>query len=679
MPQAHALYPHLLAPLDLGFVTLRNRVLMGSMHTGLEDAFWNYGKLAVYLAERARGGVGLIVTGGYSPNRAGRLAPLASKIATRLDAVKHRWVTRAVHDEGGRVCLQLLHAGRYGAHPLVVGPSSRKSPIGAFKPRALRSREVESTIHDFVHAALLAKDVGYDGVEIMGSEGYLINQFIVEQTNRRNDTWGGSFENRIRFPVEIVRRTREAVGPAFIVIFRLSMLDLVPKGSTWHQVVRLAQELQAAGVTILNTGIGWHEARVPTIAMSVPRAAFIWVTRRLREHVRVPLVASNRINTPEVAESVIAAGHADMVSIARPLLADPDFVEKAAAGRAREINTCIACNQACLDHVFSGRRASCLVNPRACHETELRLHPVRSRKRIAVVGAGPAGLACATTAAGRGHDVTLFEAASQIGGQFNLAKQIPGKQEFRETLRYFQSQLEITGVRLQLDHAATPSELSGTGFDEVVVATGVKPRIPAIPGIDHPKVLSYVDVIEGRKEVGRRVAIIGAGGIGFDVAELLTHTHDADQDELRSFLDEWGISREPGDAGGLRADTGSKAKSQRQVFLLQRRSERLGADLGKTTGWVHRTVLKRRDVQMLGGVRYEAIDDDGLHVTVGGRARLLEVDNVVLCSGQVPHRTVSEALQGTGMPLHLIGGADVAAELDAKRAIDQGTRLGARL
>jgi len=673
-------YPHLLAPLDLGFTTLRNRVLMGSMHTGLEDRRRDFPRLAAYFAERARGGVGLMVTGGFAPNVEGWLSPFGSRLASRRAARAHREVTGAVHGEGGKIALQILHAGRYGYTPLSVAPSRLKSPITPFTPRALSAAGVERQIRAYVRCARLAREAGYDGVEVMGSEGYFINEFVAAHTNRRTDRWGGSYGNRMRLPVEIVSRIREAVGPDFIVIYRLSMLDLVPAGSTWEEVVLLAKAVEQAGATILNTGIGWHEARIPTIATSVPRAAFAWVTRKLRGEVGIPLCTTNRINTPEVAERILAEGSADMVSMARPLLADPDFVRKAAEGRADEINTCIACNQACLDHVFQGKTSSCLVNPRACHETELRYLPVARRKRIAVVGAGPAGLACATVLAERGHVVDLFDAAPEIGGQFLMAVRIPGKEEFRETLRYFRRKLEVAGVRLHLGRRATAEEIAAGGFDEVVLATGVVPRDPRIAGQDHPRVLTYVDVLLRGKPVGNRVAIVGAGGIGFDVAEFLVHEQVAPGEELSAWMREWGVADPAASRGGVVAPRPSPPA--REVHLLQRKAKKPGAGLGKTTGWIHRTALKRKGVEMLGGVNYEGIDDRGLAISFGGkreRARVLEVDTVVICAGQEPLRELEAPLRAAGIPVHLVGGADVAAELDAKRAIEQGSRLAAGL
>lgn len=668
-------YPHLLSPLDLGFTTLPNRVLMGSMHIGLEEVENGFERMAAFYAERARGGVGLMVTGGIAPNDAGCTFPGGAKMTTQAEAAQHAQVTSAVHAAGGRIAMQILHFGRYAHHPGLVAPSAIKAPISGFTPRELTDDEVESTIEDFVTAAALARSAGYDGVEIMGSEGYLINEFIAAETNHRDDRWGGPYENRVRFPVEIVRRVRERVGSDFILIYRLSMLDLVPGGSSLEEVVQLAQEIEAAGATIINTGIGWHEARIPTIATSVPRGAFTWVTEKVRGAVSVPLVTSNRINTPEVAEQILAAGRADMVSMARPFLADPDFVAKASEGRADAINTCIGCNQACLDHIFSGKVTSCLVNPRACHETELVLSPTRTRKRVAVVGAGPAGLACAVTAAERGHEVTLFDAAEEIGGQLDVARRVPGKEEFNETLRYFRTRLAEEKVELRLGTPVGAGELDD--FDEVVLATGVTPRTPAIPGVDHPSVVSYLDVLRHGAPVGDRVALVGAGGIGFDVAEFLTDGGDAASLDPEVFFRQWGVDTEYRERGGL--GTPERPKSSRTVHLLQRKASKVGAGLGKTTGWIHRTELRHRGVTMIAGVGYDRIDDDGLHVTVDGEQRLLPVDTIVLCAGQEPRRELYEELLAAGRPAHLIGGADVAAELDAKRAIRQGTELAASL
>ena len=672
-------YPSLLAPLDLGFTTLRNRVLMGSMHTNLEEARGGFSKLAAFYAERARGGVGLIVTGGIAPNLQGRLSPFGCQLSWPWQVPKHRLLTQAVHAEGGKIAMQILHGGRYSYHPFSVGPSAVKSPITPFKPRALSDRGVRSTIRDYARCAVLARRAGYDGVEIMGSEGYLINQFIAARTNRRTDAWGGSFEQRMRFPVEIVKAVRAAVGADFIIIFRLSMLDLVPDGSSWEEVVQLAQAVEAAGATILNTGIGWHEARVPTIGAMVPRGAFAWVTQRLKAEVKIPLITTNRINTPEVAEQVLADGSADMVSMARPLLADPDFVRKAAEGRADEINSCIACNQACLDHAFQGKLASCLVNPRACHETELSYRAASTRKRIAVVGAGPAGLAASTTLAARGHDVDLFDEAAEIGGQLNMAKRIPGKEEFHETLRYFRRRIELLGVRLHLGERATAGKLAEGGYDEIVVATGVVPRDPKIPGQDRPEVLSYVDVLLHARPVGPRVAVLGAGGIGFDVAEFLSHDREAGT-ELSRWMEEWGVADPEEARGGL--GRGCPRPSPRRISLLQRKPGRPGAALGKTTGWIHRATLKMKNVEMLGGVNYERIDERGLVLSFGKKREgtvVLEVDNVVLCTGQESRRELEAPLRAAGARVHLLGGALLAAELDAKRAIDQACRLAATI
>jgi len=674
-------YPHLLAPLDLGFTTLRNRTLMGSMHTGLEEKPGGFERMAAYFAERARGGVGLMVTGGVAPNVEGGVYAGSAKLTTPEEAEHHRIVTKAVHEAGGKICMQILHTGRYAYSPKQVAPSAIQAPINPFKPKELDEEGIEKQIQDFVTCATLAQTAEYDGVEIMGSEGYLINQFLVAHTNHRTDRWGGSYENRMRLPVEIVRRVREAVGRNFIIIYRLSMLDLVEGGSTWEEVVQLAKAIEAAGATLINTGIGWHEARIPTIATKVPRAAFAKVTAKMRGSVSIPLITTNRINTPEVAEQVLAQGDADMVSMARPFLADPEFVNKAAAGRGDEINTCIGCNQACLDHIFDGKLTSCLVNPRACHETELNYLPVTQLKKIAVIGAGPAGLAAATVAAERGHAVTLFDSASEIGGQFNVAKRVPGKEEFFETLRYFKRKLETTGVDVRLNTRVAVEDLLGKGFDEVILATGIAPRTPAIPGIDNPKVLSYLDVILERKPVGKSVAVIGAGGIGFDVSEFLVHQGVATSLDRDAFWEEWGIDGALEARGGVAGIKPHGHKPARQVFLLQRKTSKVGDGLGKTTGWIHRAGLKNKHVQMLNSVEYLKIDDAGLHIRIGaeGEEKLLPVDNVVICAGQDPLRELYDGLQAAGQSVHLIGGADVAAELDAKRAINQGSRLAAEL
>jgi len=674
MPQA---YPHLLEPLDLGFTQLKNRVLMGSMHTGLEETKNGFEKMAAYFGERAKGEVGLIVTGGIAPNRAGWVGPFSAKLSTTREARKHQVITEAVHREGGKIAMQILHSGRYGYHPLAVAPSAIKSPISPFRPWALSSRGIRRTIKDFARCAALAREAGYDGVEIMGSEGYLINQFIVSKTNRRKDEWGGSYENRTRFPLEIVKAVRAATGPDFIIIYRLSMLDLVDDGSTWEEIEQLAQGIEKAGATIINTGIGWHEARVPTIATMVPRGGFSWVTKRMMGKVNIPLITTNRINTPEIAEKILAEGHANMISMARPFLADADFVKKARLNKADEINTCIGCNQACLDHIFKQQTCSCLVNPRACRETEFDILPTKTKKRIAVVGAGPAGLAFATTAAQRGHEVHLYEADAEIGGQFNMAKKIPGKEEFYETLRYYSKQIEIHRVHLHLNKRVDASELVKGGFEEVIIATGVNPRQLKIEGIDHPKVLSYIDVLRHNVEVGKSVAIIGAGGIGFDVAEFLTHEGPSASLDFKQFAKEWGIDTDYKKRGAL--ELPEPPPPAREIYLLQRSKGKLGARLGKTTGWIHRSSLKARQVNMVAQVNYQKIDDQGLHITIKDQPQLLEVDHIVICAGQEPQRSLYEQLREQELNVHLIGGAHEAAELDAKRAIDQGTRLAVQL
>ena len=670
-------YPHLFAPLDLGHVTLPNRVLMGSMHVGLEEAPDGFARMAAFYAERARAGVGLIVTGGIAPNDEARPYPGGAKLSTPEEAAKHRVVTDAVHAEGGRIAMQILHFGRYAYHPDLVGPSPIQAPISPFPPRELTAAEVERTIEDFVTCAALAQDAGYDGVEIMGSEGYFINEFISARTNHRTDEWGGSYENRMRLPVAIVAGVRERVGPDFIVIYRLSMLDLIEDGSTADEVVQLAQAIEAAGASMINTGIGWHEARIPTIATSVPRAAFAWVTRELKGKVGIPLVATNRINAPQVAEDLLAQGYADMVSMARPFLADPELLVKAAAGTPEAINTCIACNQACLDHTFSGLITSCLVNPRACHETLLTIAPAAARRSVAVVGAGPAGLAAATTAARRGHRVTLFEADETLGGQFNYAKQIPGKEEFHETLRYFSYELEAAGVETRFGHRVSAAELVAGGFDAVLLATGVLPRVPEVDGVGHASVVTYLDVLRHHVPVGARVAVMGAGGIGFDIAEYLTQNGPSGAADPAVFNAEWGLDPTFATRGGVIAP--AQEHPARQVYLVQRKASKVGAGLGRTTGWIHRAVLQKRGVTMIPGATYDKIDDAGLHLRVGERELVLEVDTVVLCTGQEPNRELYDALVSAGAAVQLIGGADVAAELDAKRAIKQGTEVAAAL
>ncbi len=679
-----SLYPHLLAPLDLGFTQLKNRVLMGSMHTGLEDGR-DLSKLAAYFRERAEGDVGLMVTGGFAPNIAGWAKPFAGTLSTSGAARRHQVVTRSVHGAGGKIALQILHTGRYAYHPLAVAPSAIKSPISPFKPFELSARGVERQIRAFVNCAVKAREAGYDGVEIMGSEGYFINQFLAKHTNHRDDQWGGDYSQRMRLPLEIVARTREAVGRDFIIIYRLSMIDLVPGGSSWDEVVTLGKAVAQGGASIINTGIGWHEARVPTIATSVPRAAFAWVTKKMKAEfaaagINTPLVTSNRINTPEVAEALLAEGNADMVSMARPLLADADFVKKAVQGRAADINTCIACNQACLDHIFKNRLTSCLVNPRACHETELVYRPTLQGKRIAVVGAGPAGLTAATLAAERGHEVHLYDAASEIGGQLNMAKVVPGKEEFHEMLRYLKRRVETTGVQLHLNSTVLAADLQGC--DEVIVATGVTPRDPKIEGQEHPKVLSYIDVLRHKKPVGQRVAIVGAGGIGFDVAEFLVSEGHSTTVDLPAWLAEWGVTDPAQQRGGLSAEGPQVSPPGRQVTLLQRKAGKLGDGLGKTTGWIHRAALKMKQVKMIGGVNYERIADEGLLVSYGEQREnptWIPCDTVVLCAGQLPLRTLADELQAGGKKVHLIGGALEAGELDAKRAIDQAARLAASL
>lgn len=672
-------YKHIFEPLDLGFTTLKNRILMGSMHTGLEEEKNGIEKIAVYYAERAKGGVGLIVTGGIAPNIQGWTAPFSARMSTKKHAREHKVITDAVHKEGGKICMQILHSGRYGYHPLTVAPSKIQAPINPFKPFALKQSGIRRTLKDFVNSAKLAQEAGYDGVEIMGSEGYLINQFIVTRTNQRTDNYGGSYENRMRLAIEIVRKTREAVGENFIIIYRLSMLDLVEKGSTWQEVVQLGKEIEKAGATIINTGIGWHESRIPTIATSVPRAAFTWVTQKMKEELSIPLVTSNRINMPETAEKVLAEGHADMVSMARPFLADPEWVNKAAQERDDEINTCIACNQACLDHAFQKKVASCLVNPRACHETELNYNKTKRSKKIAVVGAGPAGLAASTIAAQRGHQVTLFDADKEIGGQFNIAKQIPGKEEFYETIRYFGKQIELHNVNLKLNTKVTAEDLANGGFDEIILATGIQPRTPKIDGINHEKVLNYIDVLKLKKPVGKKVAVIGAGGIGFDLSEYLAHEGESTSQNIDAWLQEWGIDKSLEARAGIEGVKAEFEPSPREIFMFKRSKGKFGGKLGKTTGWIHRAVLKKKNVQFINEVQYTKIDDEGLHYVQNEEQKVLPVDNVVICAGQTPFKELLEPLEAKGVMVHVIGGADVAAELDAKRAINQGSRLAASL
>lgn len=668
-------YPHLMEPLDLGFRIIKNRSLMGSMHTSLEEAPNGFVRMAAYYAERAAGGIGIIVTGGFAPNIEGGGMPNATMIATEDDIENHRLITDAVHKEDGVICMQILHTGRYAYHPQLVSCSPVQAPINQFVPKELDEEGIEKQIQDFVSCAINAQSAGYDGVEIMGSEGYFINQFICKRTNKRTDRWGGSYQNRIRLALEIVRRTREAVGEKFILIFRLSMLDLVEDGSTWEEVVELAKGIEKVGATIINTGIGWHEARVPTISTSVPRGAFVEITKRLKSEINIPLCTTNRINTPEVAEDILSEGNADIISMARPLLADPQFMVKAAANKADEINTCIGCNQACLDHIFEMKLASCLVNPLACHETEIIINQAISIKKIAVVGAGPAGLAAATTAVKRGHDVTLFEADNKIGGQFNIAKQVPGKEEFGETIRYFNKQIELTGVKLKLNTKANLEDL--TNFDEVLLATGISPRLPDIPGVEHEKVMTYLDVLRDKKPVGKRVAIIGAGGIGFDVGEFLTHQGKLTSLDKAAYMKEWGVDLNYSTPGGLISP--EVEPSPREVFLIQRKSSKVGDGLGKSTGWIHRTVLKNKGVKMIKGAQYTKIDNDGLHLLVDGQEHLLSVDNIIICAGQNSQRELQAQLESAKVKVTLIGGADVAAELDAKRAIKQGTIVAAAI
>ena len=670
-------FPNLLKPLDLGFTTLKNRVLMGSMHTGLEEVKNGYVRMASYFEARAKGGVGLIVTGGISPNFRGWVAPFSSKLTSNRIAKKHKLITDAVHKYDSKICMQILHSGRYGYHPFNVSASNIKSPISKFKTKSLSERGIQSTINDFVRCSKLAKYAGYDGVEIMGSEGYLINQFIAKRTNKRNDKWGGEYINRIKFPLEIVKRIRLELGKEFIIIFRLSMLDLVQGGSSWDEVVQLAKELEKAGVNLINTGIGWHESRIPTIATMVPRAAFSWVTKRMMGEVSVPLITTNRINTPEIAEKILSNGHADMVSMARPFLADPEFINKAIANKSNEINTCIACNQACLDHAFKGKIASCLVNPLACHETEIIVNNTKTPKRIVVVGAGPAGLSYAITAAKRGHNVTLIEKSNSIGGQFNMAKKIPGKEEFYETLRYFDVMLQKHNVQIHLNTTFEPA--MAKKYDNVILATGIIPRKPKIIGIDHPKVVSYIDVLNNKVKIGSKVALIGAGGIGFDVAEYLSHKGESSSLKTKLFMEEWGVDMNFTARGGIQKVKPKPLETKRQIYLLQRKSGKVGASLGKTTGWIHRFSLRNKDVKMINSVKYNKIDDKGLNYFKNNKEFILDVDHIVICAGQLSNNKIFDSCKEQNPNTEIIGGAFHASELDAKKAIDQAVRSAAKV